>query len=336
MKYQKLLWFLLLFFLLTMAGCASSPEEQPLPADVTVTQGLYSISNLPLYIALEKDFFLREGLQVTLETTGSPVNVLQGLLDGKAQFALAGPEQSLYLLQQGSKTPIQNIAQVTATNGYFLLSRKNTSPFSWQSLKGKVIIGCVPGTLPETIFEHLLRKNELRPYQQVHIITNLPPQSVLGVFQAGTGAYLLAEEPLASRLEKESGCLLASSLTLSGQSPTATTVMVTRDYLTSEREICQRFVNALSLSLLWLNEATPEEIVDAGHKYFPQEEAKTLLRAVSRYKTLGLWPSSPLVNEEGFNRLQQVLFEEEELNAIIPLEQIIDNGIASTSRAMLK
>jgi len=306
----------------------SKPGKEKSPAyEVMVTQVTHSLMSMPLYIAAEKGFFDKEGLQVEVQTTWSRDKAVEDLLNKKAHILLDYPETLLYLVQQGS-SDIVCFAQTAAATGCFLVARENKKPFAWQDLKGKIVIGYKGGELPEIIFEYILKSNNLRPQHNIHIIQNLAYQAFQGVFQAGTGHYILAAEPTASKMEKEDGSIVVASIEASSGPLVTATCITTRDYLKSHREACLKFTRALCQGLKWLDENSPEEIVAAAKKYFPAENEPVLLRAVSRYKTLGCWSSSPLVDRDGLNRLQEIMLKESELNNPIPPDALIDNSLA--------
>ena len=330
-----LLIFFLFAVLLTGCDTASKPgdffrskEEKEPAAEVSVGQVAPSLLYLPLYAAVDEGFFEQENLRVNIETAGSRESALQDVLSKKTPILFDYPETLLYQIQQGNAGNLVCFAQTAAATGSFLLARDNKKPFAWQDLKNKVIIGDKDGELPEMVLEYILRNNDLKPHQNVSIIQNLPYRAAGGVFQAGTGHYILAAEPLASQLEKENAAVIVASIEPSAGPLVSAACITSRDYLAAHRETCLQFTRALYAGQKWLDEHAPEEITALAVKYFPQAES-TLLRAVSRYKTLGIWTQTPLVDQDGFERLQEIMLYEKELNEQIPPEQVIDNSIAA-------
>lgn len=322
----------LLLLLLLFCGCGGGDgdlkrraKKEP-AAGITVYQVTPSLLALPLYAAIEEGFFAKENLRVTVETTWSRDKALEALLNNTATIPilLDSPETLLYLTQQENKDGLISFAQTACATGFFLLARENQKPFTWQDLKGKVVIAYRDGELPEVIFEFILKNNGLKPHQNVHLIQNLPYQAYQGVFLAGTGHYILAAEPAASQMEKENGSIVVASLETSAGPLVSSVCITTGDYLASKRENCEKFVRALAEGLLWLDERSPEEITAIAGKYFSQEEG-ILLRAVSRYKTLGVWPLTPRVDSDGLKRLQEIMLQESELNSLIPPDMLINN-----------
>jgi len=318
---------LALAFVLSLAGGCSTGFDERGYNDrdyaLHVAESRHSLLNLPVYLALEAGFFREEGLAVGITAARSPEKALRQLLSGSAQLALLSPEAPLYHFQQGNKPPVVYLAQTSRQIGHYLVARDGGSPFSWQALKGKVVIGAPAGDVQQVVFEYLLKKNSLRPHLDIHLIQNLPGELSLGAFQAGTGHFLLAAEPTAAKAEIEHGFRAVASLdALAGPLVTGT-VITNHDFYEKERDACARFVRAVDLALQWLDDRSPEEIVSVIKKEFPQEDEKVLLRAVSRYKNLGLWPVSAAVDREGLDNLQSIMLERKELNERIDVDKLI-------------
>ena len=86
---------------------------------------LPTLSSMPRYMSGLKRIFKDEGLHVDLQTTAGGDKTMTALLSGGIDIALVGSETSIYVHQQGAKDPVINFAQLTQTDGTFLVSRKN-------------------------------------------------------------------------------------------------------------------------------------------------------------------------------------------------------------------
>lgn len=318
------------FFMLPVIFSSACSYEQPKEIktmEIKVVEFQHSLLFLPLYISCELELFKQQGLEVSVETAATQENALNSILSEDAPFLIGSPEIAFFHVQQNKEKPLIFIAQTASKTGCFLIERKSDKTFNWQNLKGKSILGYSNGALPEILFEYLLKKNNLRPFLDVHIVQNLPAYLYEGSFLAGTGNCLLAAEPLATRIEKESNGILAVSLDTAADPLVSAAILTTPEYLEKNSIICQNFVRALEQGLTWINEHTPEEITEIGHKFFPQEDERVLLRAVSRYKTLGLWPDTANINIDGIKNLQRIMSEKKELDAALTFEQLTYNSL---------
>lgn len=316
------LWLCLLLLTGVLVSCKQRTESPPL-VSVNVIESSRSLLFLPFYLALELNCFQKEGLDITLQTAETKELAFANLFSLEAPFYLGGPENALYHLQKENPESIVFLAKASTGSGAYLIARKSDQPFSWQQLKGKTIIGANIGVLEEVVFEQFLKKNNLKPFLDVHIIQNLPSQLIPGTFQAGSGQYLLATEPTAAKIEIENNAYAVHSIDISGKLLLSNTIITTESYFKENSDVCQKFIKAFNEGLTWLNEHTPEEIVEAAKKYFPLESEKVLTRAVSRYKTIGIWPLETVVTRHDLAILQEVLNANKMLNSPLPLDLII-------------
>lgn len=141
MKRSKTLLVLLSLILASatiLAGCGNNKKGNTVVRIGEVTRSLFYA---PQYVAIEKGFFAEEGIDIELITTPGGDKTMTSLLSNVIDVALVGSETSIYVAQQGSDDPVINFAQVTQTDGTFLVSREKIDNFDWQSLKGEVFLG---------------------------------------------------------------------------------------------------------------------------------------------------------------------------------------------------
>lgn len=321
-KYiKKVIYLFFVMLIISLCACTKEQPKETETVEIKIIENQHSLLFLPLYLSCELEFFKRQGLEVFVETATTQENALKSMLSEEAPFLIGTPESAFFHLQQNKEKPLILIAQTASKSGCFLIERKSAKPFEWQNLKGKSVLGYSNGELPEILFEYLLKKNSLRPFLDVHIVQNLPSRLFEGSFLAGTGNYLLAAEPLATRIEKASDGILAVSLDTAADPLVTAVILTTPEYLEKNPVISQNFVRGLEQGLNWVNEHTPEEITEIGRKFFPEEEM-VLLRAISRYKTLGVWPDTAKIDLEGIKNLQEILAEKKELDSDLILEQL--------------
>ena len=108
----------------TFAACSSKKKVRKNKLKTFASAKLPTLFYAPLYVGIEK-VFKDEGLNVDLQTTAGGDKTMTALLSGGIDIALVGSETSIYVHQQGAKDPIINFAQLTQTDGTFLVSRKN-------------------------------------------------------------------------------------------------------------------------------------------------------------------------------------------------------------------
>lgn len=123
---------------------------------VRLNEVAHSIFYAPQYVAIEKGYFEKEGIELELTTGFGADKTATAVISGDADIAFMGPEATIYQFNQGNADYLINFAQLTQRAGNFVVSR-NKEDFQWENLKGKKVIGGRPGGMPEMVFEYVLK-----------------------------------------------------------------------------------------------------------------------------------------------------------------------------------
>lgn len=326
--HRSIVLIILLVFVTTIfTGCHQKDNSEDL-VKIRLCEVVHSIFYAPQYIAINEGFFAEEGLEIELTTGQGADKVMTALLSGSADIGLAGPEATIYVYKQGQEDYVINFAQATKTDGSFLVGRNPEPDFKWENLKGKTVIGGRPGGVPQMVLEHVLREHGLSPHEDVNIITNLQFTATSGAFAGGTGDYVANFEPSASMLEQEGiGHVVASLGVASGELP-YTVFMAQKSYIGENPEIIQKFTNAVYKAQLWIQNHTSEDVARSIHSFFPELDIELLTKVVERYKEQGSWATNPIMENEPFNRLQQIIIDAGELDEAVDPDALITRDFA--------
>lgn len=82
---------------------------------------------------------------------------MTALISNGADIALVGAETSIYVNSQGTEDAIINFAQLTQTDGTFLVSREPIDNFTWDMLNGSTFLGQRKGGMPQMVGEFVLK-----------------------------------------------------------------------------------------------------------------------------------------------------------------------------------
>ncbi|MDZ5000366.1 ABC transporter substrate-binding protein, partial [Clostridium perfringens] len=234
-------------------SCAK--DKDPIDKELTkvrLNEVVRSVFYAPMYVAINEGFFEEEGLVIDLSTGQGADKTMQQVLSKNADIGFCGPEQTIYINNQGREDYPVLFAQLTQTDGAFLVGREVEESFDWKNLKGAEIIGGRPGGVPQMAFEYVLRQNGIDPKTDVKLVTNIDFTATAGAFKAGTGKYVTLFEPTASMLEKEgSGKVIASIGKAVGDLP-YTCFFSTKSYMDKNPEIIQKFTNAIYKGQKWV------------------------------------------------------------------------------------
>ncbi|AOZ91145.1 ABC transporter substrate-binding protein [Paenibacillus crassostreae] len=295
-----------------------------------------SIFYAPEYVAIEKGFFKDEGLDVELQTTFGGDKTMTALLSNAIDVALVGSETSIYVYQQGSDDPVINFAQLTQTDGTFLVSREVEESFNWEQLKGSVFLGQRKGGMPQMAGEFTLRKQGIDPHADLELIQNIDFANIASAFASGTGQYVQLFEPQASIFEKEGkGHVVASFGVESGHLP-YTVFMTKQSYIKNNADTIQKFTNAVQKAQTWVAEHSPEEITDTILPYFEDTDRDIIVSAVKRYQEQESFATDPVLDEAEWNNLLDVMEQAGELEERVTREEIVDNTFAEKAKSTVK
>ena len=65
--------------------------------------------------------------------------------------------------------------------------------------------------------------------------------------------------------------------------------------------------------------------------FFPDTDLDILEKAIQSYKDIDAWCETPILKEESFNRLQEVMMEAGELKDKVPYREIVNNSYAENA-----
>ncbi len=315
--------FIILVMIIPLAACGQEKTQTIRVAEVT-----RSIFYAPQYVALAEGFFEDEGLKVDLATTAGGDKTMTALLSDGADIALVGSETSVYVYARGSSDPVINFAQLTQTDGTFLVSRKKVENFTWDQLKGSTFLGQRKGGMPQMVGEFVLKKHGIDPRNDLNLIQNIDFANIATSFASGTGEYVQLFEPTASIFEKEGrGHIVASFGTESGHVP-YTTFMAKQSFIDENQEIIEKFTRAIYKAQQWVYSHSSKEVAEAIQPYFEDTEAEVIEMVIDRYKGQESFAKNPILDEEEWKNLQNIMNEAGELPQEINHDTLVNTKIA--------
>ncbi|MEA3320761.1 MAG: ABC transporter substrate-binding protein [Bacillota bacterium] len=325
MKGLRITLSILLSFALIAAltACGGSKTEKVRIAEVT-----RSIFYAPQYVAIEKGFFEEEGLEIELTTTWGGDKTMTTLLADGADVALVGSETSIYVYAQGSNDPIINFAQLTQTDGTFLVSREKLDNFDWNDLKGSTFLGQRKGGMPQMAGEFVLKKHGIDPQNDLNLIQNVDFANIPSAFASGTGEFVQLFEPQASIFEAEGiGYIVASFGEESGHLP-YTTFMAKESYLKENPEAAEKFTRALYKAQQWVENNPASETAKVILPYFEDTSVELIETVVDRYKSQGSYATDPILDQEEWDNLQNIMDTAGELPQYVEYGTLVNTTIA--------
>lgn len=298
---------------------------------IQVNEVTRSVFYAPQYVAISKGFFKDHGIEIELTTGQGADAVMTAVLSNQCDIGFAGPEASIYVYNEGKEDYTQVFAQLTKKDGSFLISRKQTDNFSWQDLKGKTVIPGRKGGVPYMTLEYVLRKNGIDPKKDLVLDDSIKFDLMAGAFASGNADYVTLFEPTASLTQNQKkGYIVASVGKEAGEIP-YTAYFAKKSYITNNKDTIQGFTDAIYQGQQWVKDHSSKEIAEQIQSFFPDTDVDLLTTVIQNYKDIDAWNDTPILKEEAFNRLQEVMSMAGELKNKVPYDKIINNSFAEKS-----
>lgn len=297
--------------------------------NIKVSEVTRSVFYAPQYIAINNGYFKENGIEIELTTGQGADAVMTSVLSNQVNIGFAGPEASIYVYNEGKEDYCQVFAQMTKKDGSFLVAREKNDNFKWQDLKGKTIIPGRKGGVPYMTLEYVLRKNGLDPKKDVVLDDSIKFDLMAGAFTSGTADYVTLFEPTASLTQNENkGYIVASVGDAAGEIP-YTAYFAKKSYIENNKETIQKFTNAIYKGQKWVKENSSEDIAKVVQSFFPDTDITLLSKVIQNYKDIDAWNDTPVLKEESFNLLQDVMTSAGELQKKAPYDKIVNNEYAN-------
>ena len=296
--------------------------------NIKVNEVTRSVFYAPQYVAINNGFFEENGIEIELSTGQGADAVMTAVLSNQCDIGFAGPEATIYVYNEGKEDYAQVFAQMTRKDGSFLVAKEDTDNFSWEDLKGKTVIPGRKGGVPYMTLEYVLKKNGIDPQNDLTLDDSIKFDLMAGAFASGEAEYVTLFEPTASLTENEGkGYIVASVGKEAGEIP-YTAYFAKKSYIEKNEEIIRNFTKAIYKGEQWVKEHTSTEIAEVIQSFFPDTDIDQLATAIQSYKDIEAWNENPILTEESFNRLQEVMTMAGELENPAPYDKIVNNTYA--------
>ena len=333
MKRVIIMLLVALMALMVFTFSTNSLAEEKL---ITVSEVTHSVFYAPQYVAINLGLFEKHGLKIELINSQGSDKVMTAVLSGQVDIGFAGPEASIYVYLQGKEDYPQVFAQLTQKDGSFLVGREDEKDFDWITLEGKHVLPGRKGGMPYMTLMYVIRQNGLEPETDMNFDNSISFDAMTGAFVGGVGDYVTIFEPTATMVENEGkGYIVASVGEEAGEVP-YTTYFASKSYIEANPEVIQAFTDAIYEGQTWVQTHTAKEIAEVIAPSFADSDMDVLEKVAQRYKDIDAWSHTPIMTEEAFERLEDVIQEAGELEQRAPFDAIILNTFAETAVATAK
>ena len=332
MKKRTIIYMAVILTMLVIAVGVLIAKKQTTNTEglknIKVNEVTRSVFYAPQYVAINNGYFEEDGLEIELSTGQGADAVMTAVLSNQCDIGFAGPEASVYVYNEEKEDYCQVFAQMTKRDGSFLVSKEPADNFRWEDLKGKTVIPGRKGGVPYMTLEYVLKKKGINPKTDLTLDDSIKFDLMASAFTSGEAEYVTLFEPTASLIEKEGkGHIVASVGEAAGEIP-YTAYFAKKSYIENNEDTIQKFTNAIYEGQKWVKEHTSKEIAEVIESFFPDTDIDTLSNAIQSYKDIDAWNDTPVLKEESFERLQEVMTSAGELEQKAPYDKIVNNKYA--------
>ncbi|MDB5381270.1 MAG: nitrate/sulfonate/bicarbonate transporter substrate-binding protein [Rhodospirillales bacterium] len=284
----------------------------------------------PFYIAEERGFYRRQGVEVTRDTAGDPNKAADNLLSGKVDIAWSGPMRPMLMRARDPACPLRSFCAVVMKDPFYLMGATPNPGFKTADL-ANLRIGAV-AEVPTPWWCSLQDIAEAGLDAAALDVTMGPSMAEnSAALQAGELDVAQMFEPFASRVEAAGGHVWQAA---SDRGPTAYTAFYATEARIVERhEEFQAMIRAIAESLEWIYASQPAEIAATVAAYFPDIESAMLTAALARYQGKRLWSPTPHFPRDAFTRLRDSMATAGQLPRLPSFEECVDEAIVTQALA---
>lgn len=328
---RNLILFGMVAYFLVLGGCNSCKNEKPTSTalkQVTVAQWGQEkyLIYLPLYIAQEKGYFKEEGLEVSIKYSGNDDQVFATVLKGEAQFGIGDPVFTAISREKGAKGKV--VASIVDGVAIWGVTNKNNI---LSIEKPRDLAGLRVGTFPDPSTNYALMKKTIikggDTLKNTKII-EAPIGSQLALLELQNGGADIAMdlEPGTSIAVSKGYRVVYSSPKFYGRFA-FTGLTTTEEYISSNTEVVQKFVNAIEKALRFCHR-DESGAVEIAVKLFPNLERIVVSNAVKRMVTEKTIPEHAILIDEAWIKAQQVRVDVGDLKEIMKITDAVNNSFA--------
>ncbi len=309
-----------------LLGACGAKKEAPATASapagdtILVTEAFHSLLYLPLYVAKDKGFFAKNGINISaIRAAGSGPTALASVLAGEAAFSIHGPEHVAFAKAKGGEA--RALSTVANSAPVWVLAPKGVTIATPKDFKGKkIVVGLAP-TTSNTLIKKLLIDNGLDPAKDV-TITEVQNGSELGPVLAKQADVAVVYEPQADQGISQ-GLEIVYDFAKSNPEFAFSTVNTSLKIIKEKPDLAKRFVAAMQASLEYIH-ANPAEAKAVAKKEFPNMDPVTVEKAVQRMIDSKVYLKNGHITESAYKKAMEIQKFIGNIKTDIPYGDIVD------------
>lgn len=288
---------------------------------ITLQESLRGLFYAPFYVALARDAYAAEGVEVQFVSSPRPGDAARNVMDGMVDVCWGGPMRVMQAYQQIPGCDLVSFAEVVTRDPFLLVGREPRPDFRLRDLLGLRVATVSEVPTPWMCLQEDLRRAGIAPSRLSRVAGQTMAENIAALHR-GEVDVAQVFEPFASGGGGHVWYAQAD------RGPTSyTTFYARRALLMTRRDDMLRMVRAIYRTQAWVAERDGAAIAEAIAAYFADLPQPVLAAACARYKALGIWSANPRLPRAGYDRLLASLVSGGFVSPGTPYEVAVDNSL---------
>ena len=293
---------------------------------IRLSENFRALFYAPFYAAHAIGAYHAEGVDVTLLASPDPARTAVALRSGDVDVMWGGPLRVLLNHAQDPASDSVCFCDVIARDPFFIIGRTPRPNFRISDLVGIRFASVAEVPTPWLCLQDDLRRAGVDPATLTRTSGPSMADNAAALRAATFDAVQLFQPYAEELIASGAGHLWYAA---ADRGLTAYTVLVTRrPLLDTRRDELLAMTRAMTNTLRWMAATSGNDIARALQEFFPTVAPDIFAAAIDRYRALKLFATDPILQREGFDRLQMAMRSGGALDRPIAFETCVDNSLA--------
>ncbi|MBT3352447.1 MAG: ABC transporter substrate-binding protein [Nitrospinaceae bacterium] len=280
----------------------------------------------PFYAAFSLGAYEAEGVEVAHKKSSGPAQTSKAVLSGDGDVFWGGPMRVLVAGDSNPDCGLVSFCEVVARDPFFLVGRGAVPEGGFSGYAGKRIATVSEVPTPWMCFQHDLLQAGVEPGALERIADRSMTENAEAL-RAGEIDAVQVFQPFAEELLVEGNFQIWFAAASRGLT-TYTAFNTTKEFLEREPDALLKMTRAMYRTQKWIDNNSAEAFAGCIASYFPEMSHDLLSRAIARYKSLGIWNKTPMLEREGYERLRASCISGALIREGIPYDAGVDMKFA--------
>jgi NitT/TauT family transport system substrate-binding protein len=298
---------------------------------IRLSENFRALFYAPFYAAHAIGAYQSEGVEVVLQPSADPARAAAALRSGDVDVMWGGPLRVLLTHAQDLAADSVCFCDVVARDPFFLVGREPRPDFHVADLVGLRFASVAEVPTPWLCLQDDLRRTGADPARLNRISATTMAENAAALRAGSLDVVQLFQPDVEELIASGVGHVWYAA---ADRGLTAYTVLVTRrPLLDARRDELLAMTRAMTRTLRWIADTPGSDIARALADFFPAVAPDIVAAAIDRYRALKLFAPDPVLQREGFDRLQAAMRSGGALDRPVAFERCVDNSIAQQALA---